>query len=318
MTALVTGATGLVGHSIAAALRRRGTDVRALVRTPGKPLPEGCEEVQGDLRDAASLRDAAEGCELVFHAAGLPEQWLPDAGTFREVNVEGTRAMLAAARAAGAERFVFTSTIDVFEADAAGVLEESRLDPNPKGTAYERSKQEADALVAAAQAGGLDAVFLHPAAVYGPGPAGSPGINELMRKLRDGEVPAIPPGGMPVVFSEDVGEGHVRAAERANAGDRFILCDRYVDNRALASAVLAALGRERVPPSLPLWLSRALASASEAVSRLTGKPPLVAKGQLHFLQWQPRPDASRARAALDLDFTPLEEGIARTLAFLEA
>src|SRR5690606_3033685 len=140
--------------------------------------------------------------------------------------------------------------------DEDGELVETRIDPHPKHTTYERSKQAADRVVVRALERGLDAVFLHPAAVYGPGPAGSPGVNDFVTKLRDGKVPAVPPGGMPVVFVDDVGEGHVRAEERADSGARFILSERYVTMKELGRLAAEALG-VRPPPAIPYPAAKA-------------------------------------------------------------
>ncbi len=313
MTTLVTGATGLVGNAIVRALLGRGRSVRVLVRDTAKAarvVPEGCDIAKGDVTDPASVRAALRDVEVVYHAAGLPEQWLKHPGTFERVNVGGTQTLCAEALRAKVKRFVYTSTIDVFRADTGANYDESEVDAEPKGTFYERSKQEADRRVVASLELGLPAVFLHPSAVYGPGPAASPGINDFVDKMRDGKVPGVLPGGMPVVFSDDVGEGHVRAEERAEPGARFILSERYVTLEELGQVVATALG-VKAPSVLPLWLAKLAASATEGFSLLTGKPPLVPKGQLHFLQWGARPNAARAKQELGLEFVALEDGIRR-------
>jgi dihydroflavonol-4-reductase len=319
---LVTGGTGMVGNCIVQSLLARGHRVRALVRSPEKGralLPAACELVQGDVTAPETLAPAVAGCEWVFHAAGFPEQWMRDPKVFDRINAEGTANMVAASRAAGVARFVLTSTIDVFRWRKGETYDESELDPEPKQTHYERSKQRADKIVADAVASGLDAVFLHPSGVYGPAPSDSPGTNDLLLKLWHGKVPALLPGGYPVVFAPDVGEGHVRAAERAAPGARYILSERYYPLTELAREMLAALGRERaVPRVIPLWLASAISTAGELKGRLTGRPPLMPRGQLQFLQVDSYPSATRATDELGLAFTPLAEGLARTVAWLRA
>ena len=140
---LLTGATGTVGHAIARALLAEGRAVRALVRDVERArelVPDRVELVAGDVTDAASVRRAVEGCDVVYHASGLPEQWLPDPGTFRRVNYEGTRHVLEAALAERVRSFLYTSTIDVFVMPHGQPFDESRLDPEPKATPYERSR----------------------------------------------------------------------------------------------------------------------------------------------------------------------------------
>src|SRR3954469_10160427 len=93
MKALVTGATGKVGNAVARALAARGDEVRVLVRDPQRAarwVPEGATPLRGDVTEPASLAPAVEGCELVFNAMGLPEQWLADEAMFERVNARGT------------------------------------------------------------------------------------------------------------------------------------------------------------------------------------------------------------------------------------
>src|SRR2546423_11927420 len=171
MRALVTGATGKVGHATARTLLAEGHDVRALVRDPeraAKVVPEGAELMRGDVTDSASVARAAVGREVVFNAMGLPEQWLADPAAFQRVNVDGTRRVVEAARAAGAARLVHTSTIDVFHAEPGASFDESVVADYPKGTAYERSKQEAERVALAGAGGGLRGGGGHPAPGFGP------------------------------------------------------------------------------------------------------------------------------------------------------
>jgi nucleoside-diphosphate-sugar epimerase len=216
-------------------------------------------------------------------------------------------------------RFILTSTIDVFEWRSGETYDESKVDPAPKGTAYERSKQRADRIVADAVSDGLDAVFLHPSAVYGPAPSDSPGVNDLIVKLWNDKVPGLLPGGFPVVFAPDVGEGHVLAAERAPPGARYILSERYYKLSELAAEILRLLGVERRPPRvLPLWVASLVSTVGEGVAGISGKPPLIPRGQLKFLQVDSFPTAQRATTELGLQFTPLAVGLERTIAWLRA
>src|SRR3954454_2214175 len=150
MRVLVTGATGKVGYAIASLLLDRGDQVRALVRDSKRAAsipPAGIEPIEGDVTDAQSLAAAVEGCELVFNAMGMPEQWVRDEAIFDRVNAIGSRELARAANRAGIRRFVHTSTHDVFHAETGESFNETMLADYPKGTAYERSKQHAEELV---------------------------------------------------------------------------------------------------------------------------------------------------------------------------
>ncbi len=322
MRALVTGGTGKVGHAVARALVERGDEVVALVRDPGraaKTLPAGVSPAAGDVTDARSVRAAVEGCELVFNAMGLPEQWLADEGEFERVNAIGSETVVREAARAGARRVVHTSTIDVFHAADGARFDESEIADYPKGTAYERSKQHADRLVlAAAEREEIEVVLANPAAVYGPGPEGSASPErDILRPVVEAKrvaAPALPPGGFGMLYSEGAGAGHLLAAEKGVPGERYILCDGHVTLRELAEIAVSVAGRGRVPPTMPAPLAKAMAAAGEPIARLTGKPPLLPKGQLHFLLWNAAPDSSKAQRELGWQPTPLEDGVRSTLA----
>ncbi len=320
-TTLVTGGTGLIGYHVVQALVQRGRHVRALVRSieKGKALlPQACELVPGDITDPAAVQCAMQGCSVVYHVAGLPEQWLPDPALFHHVNVGGTQNAIDAALACGVRRFIYTSTFDVFAGQAGQEFDESQLDPQPRGTYYERSKQVADQQVVAAMQRSLPAIFLHPSAVYGPGPSSSPGFNVSIAQLQHGQAPALPPGGVAVVFAPDVGEGHVLAEEHAAIGSRYILSEGYYTLVELAQMVLKELGMEKQPPpTMPLPVARAMAEVGEWVAQFTHRPPLIPKGGLYFLQWQALPQSAKAQRELGWKPTPLREGIKQTIAYLK-
>ena len=322
MRALVTGATGKVGNAVARALRERGDEVVALVRDPARAagaLPQGVAAVRGDVTDAASVRAAAEGCELVFNAMGVPEQWLADPGEFERVNAIGSETVVRAAARAGARRVVHTSTIDVFHAADGARFDESQVADYPKGTAYERSKQHAERLVvAAAKHEGIELVIANPAAVYGPGPEGSASVErDLLRPVVEGRrsaAPVLPPGGFGVLFSEGAGAGHLLVAEQGKPGEHYILCDGHVTLAELAQTAVKVAGRGKVPPTLPVPLAKAMAAVGEPIARLTGKPPLLPKGQLLFFLWNASPDSAKAQRELGWQPTPIEDGVRATLA----
>jgi len=318
---LVTGATGTVGSAVAAELAATGHSVRALVRDVDRArplLPSGVEPVRGDVTDAASISAAVDGCERVYHAAGLPEQWRLDPEDFRRVNVAGTANVVEACLAGGVGRLVYTSTIDVFAWSPGTPFDESRLDPEPRPTAYERSKQEADRLVASALDRGLDAVFLHPSAVYGPAPVVAAGLNHLLIRLARRQIPMLLPGGMPVVHAADVATGHLAAAERGRSGDRFILSGEYLTLREIALAVREHVPAAKVPPVMPMAFARALAVAGEGLAKLTRRAPLIARGEQVFLASHPVPVADRARRELDWSSRPAGPGFGETLAGFRA
>lgn len=313
---LVTGATGLVGYALVQALLREGRYVCALVRSKERAkllLPANVELVQGDVTDITTVNSAIQGCECVFHAAGIPEQWLPKSDLFARVNVGGTKNMIEAARAHEVKRFVYISTVDVFAARSGEKFDETRIDTLPKGTPYERSKQDADSAVVKAVKDGLPAVFIHPAAVYGPGPASSPGLNKLIVDIHSNKVPMVPPGVIPVIYSEDLAKGCLSAENRAVAGERFIFCESTPEFGFLARVIAEQLDISKAPRVMPLWLAKAVALVGESISSVTGNPPLIHRGQLHLLQWRAVPVSDKAKRLLDWEPLTLRAGIQKTI-----
>jgi nucleoside-diphosphate-sugar epimerase len=312
---LVTGATGKVGNAVALALHARGDEVVALARDPERAravLPAGVSIARGDVTDPQSVRAAAEGCELVFNAMGVPEQWVRDEDLFERVNARGAETVVRAAREAGVRRVVHTSTIDVFAAEPGGRLDESRVDTQPKNTAYERSKQHAEELALAARED-MELVIVNPSAVYGPGPGSVSLDKQLFEPVARGRLPVLTPGGMGVVHARGVAAGQLLAAERGRNGERYILSDRHVTLRELARTVVRVAGRGRVPPVLPVPLARAAAAAGDALAARFGITPLISRGQLEFLLWNAAPDSTRAQEELGWEPTPLEAGIRESL-----
>src|SRR5579862_7805620 len=112
MLAFVTGATGFVGSHVARVLAEQGADLRLLVRASSdlrNIQALRAERVVGDLRDPVSLERAMDGCDVVFHVAADYRLWVRDPQEMYRSNVDGTRAILDAARKIGIQRVVYTS-----------------------------------------------------------------------------------------------------------------------------------------------------------------------------------------------------------------
>jgi dihydroflavonol-4-reductase len=318
--ALVTGATGKVGNAVARKMVERGDEVVALVRdVDGAPsrLPAGVEMVRGDVTDISSVQVAADGVDGVFNCMGIFEQWVPDPGEFDRVNAIGAANVVAAAREAGARRVVHTSTYDVFHAARGGTVREDEVADYRKATAYERSKQRAEELVLAEAALGIEVVIVNPAGVYGPGPWAEAGFDGMLRDVVLGKLRVMPSGGATLVLVDDVAAAHLAAFDRGRAGERYIAANGFATMHELCELAVAAAGRGRVPHTIPAGIARALAAAGELLARLTRRPPMVAAGDLHWLLWEARADASKAERELGVTFTPWPEGVRRTLAWLE-
>jgi dihydroflavonol-4-reductase len=323
MRFLVTGATGKIGNAVVRLLVEHGDEVVALVRDPVRArelLPAGVELFQGDVTEPETIAPAAKGIDGAFNCMGIYEQWVRDPAIFERVNAEGAANVITAAREAGAKRAVHTSTFDVFHAEPGGTVSEAVVADYQKGTAYERSKQRAEELVLATAKDGnsaIEVVIVNPAGVYGPGPWAASGLDSAFRDAVRRRLPACPPGGMTTAFVDDVAAGHVAAFDRGRPGERYILADGYATLRDLCGAAVEEAGRGFVPPTMPRPLARALASGGERISSVIRKPPLLGRGQLDFLLWQARADSSKAQRELGFNPTPWQEGVPKTIRWMQ-
>src|SRR5688572_344553 len=239
MTIAVTGATGYVGTTLVARLVAAGANVRALVRDPRAPLPAGVERAVADLTHPCSLDGALRNVDVLVHAA--VEQRSPSRARHRVVNVDGTRALLDAAAAAGVRRVVHLSTIAVYPRRQGGVpvSPDDALDPFPElRDDYAWSKIGAEGWVALQRrAGAFDAVTLRLGIVYG---CGRDFVARVWRRLA-GPVAVIAGSRrmlLPLVHVDDVAEAVWRVAEA----------------RRVASPVLHVVGPET--PTQATYLAR--------------------------------------------------------------
>jgi dihydroflavonol-4-reductase len=256
---LVTGATGHIGNVLVRQMLDRGERVRALVR-PGKtPLALQGLDVEifpGDILDLDSLVRAMRGADVVYHlAAKISLASGPDPVTER-VNLEGTRNVLAAVRAAGMRRLVYASSIYALHVPEAGVVDESLLfDPAQARGAYDRSKAAASLEVKNAAAAGLEAVIVCPTAVAGPYDFQ---VSEAGRGILYNMPPGVKfyvDGAYDFVDVRDVAHGLALAAEKGHSGETYILGGGRLTVREVAECIWEAVGGWHVGFWLPDWMA---------------------------------------------------------------
>ena len=170
MKALVTGGGGFLGAAIVRGLLARGTAVRSFSRQSYPALDAlGVEQVQGDIADTAAVTAAARGCGVVFHVAAKPGIWGDYAG-YHRTNVVGTSSVIAACRAAGVQRLIYTSSPSVvFDGRDMEGVDESVPYPAHYEAHYPRTKALAEQAVIAANDAQLATVSLRPHLIWGPG-----------------------------------------------------------------------------------------------------------------------------------------------------
>jgi dihydroflavonol-4-reductase len=305
---LITGASGFVGWHVARLLVERGHKVRALARTSSNNIPElDHERVTGDLRDPASLARAVAGCGLVYHVAADYRLWSKDSGELYASNVDGTRNMLAAAQAAGVERFVYTSTVGCIgvpvSGQSAGIGDETQpVSLREMAGAYKRSKFLAEQAALEAARNGFPVVIVNPTAPMGdhdfkPTPTG-----QIVRDFLAGNMPAYIDTGLNVVNVRDVALGHLLACEHGKPGERYILGCENMTLGQILQALARITGRKAPTIQLPYFVAYAAGVVTTAVARITGIPPrapLEAVRMAKKKMW-----VSHAKAARELGYAP--------------
>jgi dihydroflavonol-4-reductase len=277
-TAFVTGASGFVGANLTRALIDRGWQVRALVRGDAPSLTGlDVERVRGDLF-APGLADAMRGCDALFHVAATYSLWRRDREAVMRVNVEGTRSVLAAARAADVPRTVHTSSVAALgvRGDDVPADETHQSPPARLIGAYKRSKYLAEQEVRRAVEAGQDVVIVNPTTPVGPWDAKPTPTGEIVVRFLTGRMPAYVDTGLNVVDVRDVAAGHILAFERGITGERYILGNENLTLRAVLERLAAITGRPAPRLRLPRVIPLAYAAFGEFVLAPAGIRPDVA------------------------------------------
>jgi dihydroflavonol-4-reductase len=313
--AFVTGGSGVVGRALVERLRERGDEVIALARSDDAEAAlerRGARVVRGDLLDGEALARGMDGCETVFHVAGVNALCLEDPTPMVRANVEGPPAVVRAAARAGVARVVHTSSAATI-GEPPGSL--GREDMPHRGwylSDYERSKTEGErAVLEAALAEGVEVVCVNPSSVQGPGRAG--GTARLLLAFLDGRLKVFVDTNVCIVDIRDCAEGHLLAAEHGVAGERYILNGV---NLSIAEALrlgAEVAGVERRPRLVPRALARGAATVVEGAFRLVRRRPPVCREMVRTLIHGHRYDGSRAERELGVRYTDARETVRRTV-----
>ena len=274
---LITGATGFVGWHVARKLLERGEKVRALARDPaGLRELDGVDPVQGDLRDPESLERAIEGCGVLYHVAADYRLWTREPAEMFRSNVEGTRRLLDAARRAGVERVVYTSTVGCigFLAEDLGD-EQTPVSLKDMAGPYKQSKWLAEQVALEFAGQGFPVVIVNPTAPVGdhdfkPTPTGKT-IVDFVR----GKMPAYLDTGLNIVDVRDVAQGHLQACERGRPGERYILGAENLTLQQIFATLAAAIGKPAPRIRVPYAVAYAAGVVSTLLANVTGKEPLA-------------------------------------------
>ncbi len=318
-TAFLTGGTGFVGANLARHLLAQGWQVRALARSGSDRrnlAGLALDVVEGDVGDPDLARKIGDA-DALFHVAAHYSLFRKDRVALMASNVGGTRNVLAAARAAGVPRTIYTSSVAAIGVKHGGIADESHQSPPEQLIgAYKRSKYLAEQEARAAAQGGQDVVIVNPSTPVGPWDRKPTPTGEIFVRFLTGTMgPAIPEAGLNWVDVADVARGHLLAFEHGRSGERYIIGGENLPLRTLLQRVGAHTGQRAPRFGLPLWLPLAAAWVDEFVLARLGRPPSIPIDGVKMSGESMYYDTSKAIAELGYAPGPIDGAIHAAIAW---
>ena len=313
---LVTGATGLIGSHLVGALVEAGERPRLLMRENSRrSLFDGLDlpVVIGDLSDRESLQRAAEGCDRVYHLAAMVSMGGGGGNAMHNVNVQGTRNMVLAAREAGVERFVNVSSVAAIGIPVPGELATERQPYNhPPSRPYMETKRDAE-LAAHALSGEMTMISVRPSLVLGAGPFRRGMIATFIKRAMRSGLPVAPSGGINIVDVDDVVRVLIAAMEQGNDDDRFLAVGHNIDTEALMRMICELVDMPGPKLRIRGWITDTAGRVLGLAQRfgipgpLPAAPLSLASARLYY-------DDRWTRSRLDLpEPTPIETTLRRRI-----
>jgi dihydroflavonol-4-reductase len=317
---VVTGAAGFIGSAVTRVLLDRGAHVVAMLE-PGADHKSidglEVEHAGADVRDGTAVRRAVDGARAVFHAAALYRFWSADPNEFYDVNVGGTLNVLDAARLAGCERVVYTSTVGTIGLDGTdgGIPADERRWPRIEHLfgSYKRSKYVAEHEVLRAAAEGLPVVLVQPTLPVGPRDRAPTPTGRIVLDFLNGRIPAWVDTSLNVVDVDDLAAGHVAALERGRQGRSYVLGGENLSFREILGILSDETRLPRPAVRVPAGLALGAAYVSELVEgRIANRPPSVPLEGARMATTQMIFSDERARRELGYQSRSAREALVRS------
>lgn len=322
MTTLVTGAAGFLGSHVTRQLVARGETVRVLLRPSSQnraiaDLP--LEYVTGDLRDSASLDRAMKDVKRVFHVAADYRLWAKRSKDIYDSNVGGTKNVLAAAKRARVEQFIYTSTVATIAVDRPSPPNESTDAKLEEMVGhYKRSKwmAEREALNAAKE--GLPVIVAMPTTPVGPWDWKPTPTGKIILDFLNGKMPGYVETGLNFVGVEECAAGHLLVAEKGKIGQRYLLGGENLTLKQMLDVLAKITGLPAPTLKIPHGLALSAAYASTIFSRMIGKEPGITIEGVKIAQHMMFVDCTRAQKELGFKAGPVSAALDRAVRWYEA
>jgi dihydroflavonol-4-reductase len=324
MIAFVTGATGFLGSHVARALAEQGADLRLLVRASSNT--ENIDDLKadrviGDLRDPASLEKGIAGCDAIFHVAADYRLWVRDPDEMYRSNVEGTRAILSAARKNNVRRVVYTSSVATmgFTSNGQPADEDSPVSLENMIGPYKRSKFMAEQVAIEAARAGQDVVIVNPTTPIGerdikPTPTGRIVVDFLKRKF-----PAYVDTGLNLVDATECAHGHIATLEHGRSGERYILGGENLTLKQILDKLGAITGLPSPNIRVPYVMALATGVVDEMITgRIRGKEPRATVDAVRMGRKKMFVSSGKAERELGWKCMPAENALRRAVEWFRA
>jgi dihydroflavonol-4-reductase len=319
---LVTGAAGFLGSHLTRQLVARGADVRVLLRPSSNnraiaDLP--LEYMTGDLRDAASLDRALAGVQRVFHVAADYRLWSKRSQDIYDSNVGGTKNLVTAAKRAGVEQFIYTSTVATIAVDRPehpNEFTDAKLEEMVGH--YKRSKWLAEKEVLDAAKHGFPAIVAMPTTPVGPWDWKPTPTGKIILDFLNGKMPGYVETGLNFVGAEECASGHILVAEKGIPGERYLLGAENLTLKGVLDLLAQLTGLPAPKLKIPHGVALGVAYAETAFSRLIGREPQIPVEGVKIAQHMMFVDCSRAVRELGFQAGPVSAAFERAVRWYEA
>ena len=322
---IVTGAAGHLGSTIVRELLAAGAEVRALLLpSETTEVRPGLTVIRGNICDKDTLaplfkRDSEDDM-TVIHCAGIVTIYEKMNKKVYDVNVGGTKTLLAAAAAAGVKRFVYISSVHAIPTLPKGetMREVASFDPAGLRGCYAKTKAAASQAVLEMSKSGMETVIVHPSGIIGPFGLENGNVARMMMSYVRGRFHVAAEGGFDFVDVRDVAHGAILAAERGRNGECYLLTNRYIPLRELFGTLSRVSGVKPIRTFLPMWFAYAVSPLAELFYMMIRKPPLFTPYSMYTLSGNAM--YSHERATLELGYTtrPLDETLRDTVRWIRS
>jgi dihydroflavonol-4-reductase len=322
MTTLVTGAAGFLGSHLARQLVARGDNVRVLMRpsSTNRAIADlSLEYVTGDLRDPSSLDRAMKDIQRVFHVAADYRLWARRKQDIYDSNVGGTKNLLDAAKRAGVEQLIYTSTVATIAVDRPQHPDEftdAKLEEMVGH--YKRSKWLAEKEALSAAKNGLPVIVAMPTTPVGPWDWKPTPTGKIILDFLNGKIPGYVETGLNFVGVEDCAAGHLLIAEKGKVGERYLLGGQNLTLKQMLDALSKITGLPAPTLKIPHGLALGVAYASTVFSRLLGREPSIPVEGVKIARHMMFVDCSRAQRELGFKAGPVAAALERAVRWYEA